>query len=157
MDNLKSQIIKEFSKATPPNVEEIAVDDDWDKESIDNDFSDFLDKPVETSVLEEHAHALEALAPTAFVFFIKDYMIYTIENIHEIESTEYETMDCLIDQLVDLKTDDDFWIDRLKILTTGQKKIILDFLIHIKSKLPDTEDQLIELVEEAISKWSTLQ
>jgi len=95
MNDLKSRIIHEFAKAKPPNINDIAEAQDWDAVAINEDFSSFLSKPVDKSILESHAKSLPAFTPSAFVFFLKDYMVYTLDNHHEIGSTDLELMDSL--------------------------------------------------------------
>jgi len=151
--DLKDRISRAFEQMKPPQKNDIAEAADWDAVAINKDFSLFLNKPVDASVLERHEKSLSALTPRAFVFFLKDYMLYTLDHLHEIESTEFELVDILIYRLADLKVNDGYWVDRLKLLTSEQVKVILDFCYYLEEQMPEIESFLKQCLKKAIVAW----
>ncbi len=156
--NFKDRIVEEFSIAELPEKGNISESTYWDAEDVNEDFSLYIEKPIDSSVLEKHSLSFAAFRPKAFVFFLKDFMLYTLEHLEAIFVTDCELIDNLIYRLTALNVDDSYWQDRIKLLNSGQIKVILEFLNFLKEELPkqqsyQAEDYLMECLDEAILAW----
>lgn len=150
IDDLSSRISKSFDRVDAPRPHDIAYVNDWDFESIYDDFRQSLNKPLNKSALDRHPKSLSALKPKAFVFFIKDYMRYALDNIDS-ELTEY-----LIYRLVSVDLENRYWQERIELFTSEQIKVISDFCTYLMEVMPEEEDYLIELLERAAVTWAKL-
>src|SRR5688572_18806945 len=107
---LKNRIDLAFSDLDIPEAEKIAEYDDWDRDSINNDFSKFLNTDfIPNKILEIHSKSLPALSPIAFIFFLKSYLKYAIEQ------PESELAEHLIYRFSALDSND-YWLPRLNLM-----------------------------------------
>ena len=158
INELSRRIISEFSTARPPKSNEIALENDWDADAINYDFSKFLLRPVDESILENHDKSLAGFTPEAFAYFVKDYMLYTINHIDEIESAENELIEHMIFRFSNLDTNDKDWQEIIRILTPRQIGVILEFLKFLKKELLAMKnnvdpDYYLECLDVAITAW----
>lgn len=147
IDDLSSRISKNFDGVDAPRSNDIADVGDWDFESINNDFRQFLNVSVSRSVLERHPKSLPALTPRAFVFFLKDYMRYALDNIDS-ELTEH-----LIYRLAALDPKKKFWAERIVLFTSEQSRVISEFCSFVMELMPEEEKSLKEHLSKAAVTW----
>lgn len=146
--NFKKRFLTEFSVVDAPSSSEIALDGDWDASCINRDFKPFINKPVDDDILNKHSKSLVAFSEKAFVFFLKDYILYAV-NHPSSELTEY-----LIYRLSDLDSSKSYWNTRIKLMSEAQLLLIIEALMTIKNSLNSREDFLRNKVDEAITLWS---
>lgn len=129
----------------------IAVAGDWDEEEINKDFSPFIKGYVDFNVLENHAKSLPALSEKAFVFFLKDYLIYAINNI------DSELTDNLVYRLSALDMTEQYWKERVIHLTAEQLSIISEVLSFIKKFNNEKNEYFSSVIEKALFLWDELR
>lgn len=147
-EETKERIASAFSHVKAPSAERIAVGSDWDAEAIAKAFSPFLAKRVPASTLESHAKSLPAFAPEAFLFFLKDYLRYSLDHPNT-ELTEH-----LIYRLSSVKPSEPYWAERLRLFSDEQRQAITAHCEVLRRKLPKTEAALRKHLEDAIRAWS---
>jgi hypothetical protein len=130
---------------------DIAKKDDWDAEEINKDFSVYRAGYVDFRILDDHAKSLPALSAKAFVFFLKDYLIYAINNI------DSELTDHLVYRLSDLNLSEPYWKERVGFLSVEQLRVINEVLSFIKVSIPEKEEYFNSVVDTAINLWGALQ
>ncbi len=150
VEDLKLSILREFASVPVPEANKIAVENDWDAESINDDFSNFLEKPVDVLVLEEHAQSLAALTPDAFVFFLKDYLLHALDY----SNCSSDFMQNLIFRLGSVEINDKYWAERIKLFSSPQAKVVSDFCSFLIKLMPESENFLKEHLEIAIMVWN---
>ena len=149
MDEKKfiEEIFHEFILTIKPVAGAISHVSDWDSEAIEHDFSTWLEQPVPDDVLIEHAKSLPAFTPKAFVFFLKDYLIYGLRY------PDSELAEHLIYRLSAANQEEDYWKQRLLLLSARQKEIIAVWCECMIKKLSNEEIFLREKLVQASQFW----
>jgi hypothetical protein len=145
---IEAEILTAFANVRAPGRVDVADPSDWDADSIAEDFSQWLERPVPSWLLEKHAKSLPALTPRAFVFFLKDYLLYSLAHPNS-ELTEH-----LIYRLSSAKKDDPYWTPRLDLLSTKQIKAVAMSCEFFKEQLPAVEVVLRQKSDEAMEAWA---
>jgi hypothetical protein len=149
IEDVKAIVSAAFVNTAPPRDTEIAEAADWDADAITRDFAPWLDRPVPASVLEQHAKSLPALTPKAFAFFLKDYLLYSLDHLNS-ELTEY-----LIYRISSVEHDNPYWAARLELLSPTQREAIASYCDLLKERLSPVEGVLHEQLGEASRAWSS--
>ncbi|WP_039918577.1 DUF6714 family protein [Cellvibrio mixtus] len=147
--NLLNKINYAFMNCPCPK--KIAMIDDWNEEEINKDFSPFIKGYVDSHVLENHAKSLPALTAQAFAFFLKDYLVYAINNV------DSELTDNLVYRLSALDLSEQYWKERVSYLTIDQLSVIGETLNFIKMYNNEENEYFNSLIEKTIFLWNELQ
>jgi hypothetical protein len=86
---------------------------------------------------------LPALTPIAFIFFLKKYLNYAIEN------PRSELAEHLIYRFSEIDSDD-YWKCRLSLMTNDIFAVVIDCLLFIKNSLPEENQYLIDSASRSI-------
>lgn len=142
---LKHKINMVFSNLDIPESGKIAEPYDWDRDCINNDFSEFLYKDaIPNKVLENHSKSLPALSPIAFILFLKSYLNYAIEH------PESELAEHLIYRFSEIDSSD-YWELRLKLMKNDMLSVVIDCLWYVRENLPKDNGYLIKMADNSIS------
>ena len=145
-EDLKSRVRSAFSTCTPPHEDEL-VEDDWDASRIRADFAPYLRATLPPAIVEAHANSLPALKPRAFLYFLRDYLLYGLDHIDSAVS-EY-----LIFRLHELDWDEAYGRDRLSMFSKTQRDTVADCCEWFLDNSPDREMYIRKLLREAVVKW----
>lgn len=151
-DDLKCAIEAAFTNMATPEINQMAEWNDWDKECIDRDFLGLLNRKFKSDdILPLHAKSLPALTPKAFVFFLKDYLNYSIDNPFS------ELAEHLIYRFNEIDPSDEYWRLRLDLITNDILSIIIDCLSFIRDRLPEESEYLIDSAKKSIASLSNIK
>ncbi len=145
----KESIIKlindAFKNVEPPKADQIANPNDWEFESITDNFSKMLVTKPSFKLIEWHHDSLPALKPQAFHYFIKYYLIFALKY------SDSDTEENVVYHLSSVDPKSKFWSKRLTLFSHEQKKSICLFLKYTQSG-EEYEFYNQELID-AMSYW----
>jgi hypothetical protein len=148
-EELRLEISRAFENVDPPAPDEIAVENDWDAECIDSDFSPYLTESPPCELLYEHASSLAALTPRAFLFFLKDYLRCAMLD------QDSDLGDTLIYRLSAANLDEPYWRERLSLFSSSQRLVVVKYAAYTLKRLRVCDVYLAELLRDIEIFWSS--
>lgn len=129
--HLRAKIEQHFASAKQPSKEHITECDCWECLELRDRLSKVSGRYLDAETLKTNL-VLPLLSPEAFIFFLPAYILFSIDNPRD-EAGIYEHT---VNVLTPGKDDDSsaaFYISRLRLFTTEQLQVILEFLDLVAS------------------------